>query len=155
MDFWSSGVIKYSFLVTTIHHRALVEGAAFAKAVGKDCQGCESQAPAILCKMQEFQKAGQQDGFIAANLNQNGTIGERQNGRDTSALLSTILNFDPEAGCNEKTFQPCSERMLSDHKVVVDQFRSWEINKDIGPDRPVSLGRWAEERDGTFSMQVH
>lgn len=149
LNFWSSPSnvsLVHSFYITAAHHRALVEGGTFAKSIGQHCAVCESQAPQVLCQLQEYgtvsQTEGREDGFIVADM-ANGVVIDRS-GRDTSTLLSSILTFDPEAGCNEETFQPCSQRMLRNHKEVVDSFRGWDINQGTNTSKAVALGRYPE-----------
>ena len=154
IDFWSTGREPYvvdSFFMRAVHHQALVKGAAFAKTVGDDCPACESQAPQLLCTMQDFQKISEKDGFIAADLS-NGTIRQR-NGRDISTVLASIFSFDPEAGCNEETFQPCSQAMLRNHKELVDSFRGWTINDGISVSRAVAVGRYPDETDSRYQWK--
>jgi len=158
LNFWSapSNVsLVSSFFTTAAQHRSLVEGAAFADAVGQSCPDCASQAPRILCALQGYwnvsEAAGQE--YIAAELTVDGTHGDRS-GRDTSTFLSANLNFDPEAGCNDETFQPCSQLMLRNHKEVVDQFRGWKINEGVEAGKAVAVGRYAEDEGGMFPSSL-
>ncbi|KAL1610638.1 glycoside hydrolase 15 protein [Paraconiothyrium brasiliense] len=149
LTFWSTpSNDSLSFFITAAHHRALVEGAVFAKTIGQTCLYCESQAPEILCKLQDYRwKVGEHYGCITTDLAGEFPISERS-GCDTSTLLSAISNFDPEAGCNDETFQPCSQPMLRNHKEVVDQFRGWDINADISAGEAVAIGRYPEDNHG-------
>ena len=127
-----------SFFTIAAQHRALVEGAALAAGINQSCQACDSQAPQILCFLQDFWE-GQ---YTLANINED-------NGRtrkDCGSVLSTIQTFDPDAGCDDTSFQPCSSRALSNHKVVTDSFRSmYEINSGLPNSSAVAVGRYPED----------
>lgn len=43
------------------------------------------------------------------------------------------------------TFQPCSDKALSNHKAVIDSFRSWGINNGIPQGQAVAVGRYIED----------
>ena len=148
IDFWSSARGPYlvdGFFIRAVQHRALVMGAAFARAVGEECVVCEGQAPQVLCSMQRFRMVGEEKGIVVADLS-NGTVGGRS-GYDANTLFAAVFNFDAEAGCEERTFQPCSEVMLRNHKEVVDRFRGWVINAGVEAGRPVAVGRFPEDDD--------
>jgi glucoamylase len=60
--------------------------------------------------------------------------------------LGTIATFDKDAGCDDSTFQPCSERALANHKVVTDSFRSlYALNSGIAEGVAVAVGRYPED----------
>ena len=136
-DLWEE-VNGSSFFTTAVQHRALVEGIALAGQIGKSCPGCVSQAPQILCFLQSFWN-GQ---WILSNINEN-------NGRvnkDANSILGAIHTFDPAAGCDDSTFQPCSAKALANHKVIADAFRSiYSINSGIPEGQAVSVGRYPED----------
>lgn len=72
--------------------------------------------------------------------------GESRSGKDANSILTSIHNFDPSAGCDSNTFQPCSEKALSNHKVYVDSFRSeYGINAGIAQGKAVAVGRYSED----------
>jgi glucoamylase len=72
--------------------------------------------------------------------------GEYRNGRDANSVLTSIHNFDPAVGCDANTFQPCSDRALSNHKAYVDSFRSiYRINSGIPQGQAVAVGRYSED----------
>lgn len=49
-------------------------------------------------------------------------------------------------GCDEATFQPCSDKVLANHKVVTDSFRSvYSINSGIAEGTAVAVGRYPED----------
>lgn len=47
-----------------------------------------------------------------------------EGGKVYNTLISSIHTFDPSASCDDTTFQPCLSRTLSNHKLVIDFFRS-------------------------------
>jgi len=52
-------------------------------------------------------------------------------------MTVSILNFDPTLGCDPLTFQPCSDRALSNLKVVGDKFTEiYPINKKLSDQFP-------------------
>jgi glucoamylase len=134
-DLWEE-VNSMSFFTVAVQHRALVEGSTFAKRVGASCSWCDSQAPQILCYMQSFWTGS----YINANT------GGGRSGKDANTVLASIHTFDPEAGCDDTTFQPCSPRALANHKVYTDSFRSvYAINSGIAQGVAVSAGRYPED----------
>lgn len=63
-----------------------------------------------------------------------------------STILASIYTFDPEAGCDDATFQPCSALALANHKVVVDAFRDiYNLNSGIPDGQALALGRYPED----------
>ncbi|PKY00161.1 Glucoamylase [Aspergillus campestris IBT 28561] len=125
-----------SFFTLAVQHRALVEGSAFSRSVGATCPYCDSQAPQVLCLLQNFWTGS----HVLAN------IGGGRSGKDANTLLGSIHTFDPQAGCDDSTFQPCSPRALANHKVVVDAFRSlYGINSRIDSGAAVAVGRYPED----------
>ncbi|THC88004.1 hypothetical protein EYZ11_012549 [Aspergillus tanneri] len=134
-DLWEE-VQGSSFFTTAVQHRALVEGSAFANALGETCDAC-SVAPEILCHLQDFWNGT----GVVSNVPSNG-----RSGLDANSLLASIHTFDPAAGCDDNTFQPCSSRALSNHKLVVDSFRSiYGVNKDRGAGKGAAVGRYPED----------
>lgn len=119
-----------------MQHRALVEGSKFAGQVNSSCSYCDSQAPQVLCFLQSFWTGS----YTLANF------GSSRTGKDASTLLGSIHTFDPDAGCDDATFQPCSARALANYKVVTDSFRSlYGINSGIAPGAAVAVGRYPED----------
>lgn len=119
-----------------MQHRALVEGSKFASQVGSSCSYCDSQAPQVLCFLQSFWTGS----YTLANF------GSSRTGKDANTLLGSIHTFDPDAGCDDATFQPCSARALANHKVVTDSFRSiYGINSGIASGAAVAVGRYPED----------
>ncbi|EOO02441.1 putative glycoside hydrolase family 15 protein [Phaeoacremonium minimum UCRPA7] len=81
-------------------------------------------------------------GYIISNING----GSNRNGKDANSILTSIHNFDASLGCDANTFQPCSDRALSNHKVVTDSFRSiYSINSGIAQGSAVAVGRYPED----------
>lgn len=135
-DLWEE-VQGSSFFTIAAQHRALVEGAAFAKSLGEACDGCDSQAPQVLCFLQGFWNGN----AVVSNLANDG-----RSGLDANSILSSIQTFDPSATCDDSTFQPCSGRALLNHKAVVDSFRSiYNINSGKEAGKAVAVGRYAED----------
>ncbi|KAL9131780.1 MAG: hypothetical protein Q9217_000385 [Psora testacea] len=136
-DLWEE-VNGSSFFTTVVQHRALVEGNALAAQIGQTCPSCASQAPQILCFLQNYWN-GQ---YILANINEN----NGRTSKDVNGILGSIHTFNPSAGCDDDTFQPCSPRALANHKVVTDSFRSvYGINSGIVEGAAVAVGRYPED----------
>jgi glucoamylase len=128
-----------SFFILSASHRPLVEGVALAETLGADCEGCAVAIPQILCFMDSFWTGH----YVNANLNAE----YKRSGIDASTLLSSIHTYDPEAGCTNSTFQPCSSRALANHKVVTDSFRPlYGINAVIPQGQAVAVGKYPEDK---------
>ncbi|KXJ96895.1 glycoside hydrolase family 15 protein [Microdochium bolleyi] len=139
-DLWEE-VNGMSFFTTAAQHRALVEGSVLAKSLGTTCAGCDAIAPQILCFQQTYWTTNN-GGYARANINYNSNRQER----DANSILASIHSFDPALGCDAGTFQPCSDKALSSHKVVVDSFRSiYTINSGIPAGYAVAVGRYSED----------
>jgi glucoamylase len=135
-DLWEE-VQGSSFFTIASQHKALVEGNTFATSLNKSCDGCVSQAPQVLCFLQSFWNGS----AVISNLGSSG-----RSGLDANSLLGSIHTFDPSAACDDATFQPCSSRALSNHKVVVDSFRAvYGINSGIEAGSAASVGRYPED----------
>ncbi|KAJ6088221.1 hypothetical protein N7486_009482 [Penicillium sp. IBT 16267x] len=134
-DLWEE-VSGSSFFTIAVQHRALVEGSKFASSIGSSCSYCDSQAPQVLCFLQSFWTGS----YTLANF------GSSRTGKDANTLLGSIHTFDPEAACDDTTFQPCSSRALANHKVVTDSFRSiYTLNSGISAGVAVAVGRYPED----------
>ena len=136
-DLWEE-VQGSSFFTIAVQHRALVEGVSLAAQLSETCSSCASQAPQILCFLQSFWN-GQ---FVSADINEN----NGRSGKGANSILGSIHTFDPAAGCDDSTFQPCSSRALANHKVVTDSFRPiYSINSGIPEGTAVAVGRYPED----------
>ena len=79
-------------------------------------------------------------GYITANT------GGGRSGKDANTVLTSIHTFDPAAGCDALTFQPCSDKALSNLKVYVDAFRSiYNVNSGVASTAAVATGRYPED----------
>lgn len=72
-------------------------------------------------------------------------VNNGRNGRDANSLLGSIHTFDATLGCDAATFQPCSDRALSNHKSTVDSFRYYNLNKGIPEGQAIAIGRYSED----------
>jgi glucoamylase len=76
----------------------------------------------------------------------NANTGGGRSGKDANTVLASIHTFDPEATCDDITFQPCSPRALANHKIYTDSFRSvYSINSGIAQGVAVAVGRYPED----------
>ncbi|KAF7312552.1 Glucoamylase [Mycena indigotica] len=136
-DLWEE-VSSSSFFTTAVQHRSLREGAALASALGQDGSAYTTQANNALCFLQSYWNPT--GGYITANT------GGSRSGKDANTALASIHTFDPAAGCDAATFQPCSDKALSSLKVYVDSFRSiYAINQGIASNAAVATGRYPED----------
>lgn len=135
-DLWEE-VNGSSIFTAAVQHRALVEGATFASAINETCDGCSKTAPEVLCFMQSFWNGTN----IVSNIN---TETERS-GLDADSILASVHTFDPEAGCDDSTLQPCSARALANLKAVVDSFSFYGINSDKDSGSALAVGRYPED----------
>ncbi|KAK0187811.1 glucoamylase [Armillaria mellea] len=137
-DLWEE-VSSSSFFTTAVQHRSLREGAALATALG-DTTATQytTQAANILCFLQSY--------WNPSSLYMTANTGGGRSGKDANTALASIHTFDPAAGCNAVTFQPCSDKALSSLKVYVDAFRSiYTINSGIASNVAVATGRYPED----------
>ncbi len=137
-DLWEE-VNGSSFFSVASQHRSLVEGSSLAAKIGQDGSAYSNVAPQILCFLQTFWVSS--GGYINSNINQN----NGRTGKDANSILTSIHNFDAALGCDASTFQPCSDKALSNHKAVVDSFRFYNINKGISEGQAVAVGRYSED----------
>lgn len=135
-DLWEE-VEGSSFFTVSAQHRALVEGVAFAEKLGETCEGCDEQAEQILCYLQDFWNGE----FIVSNLGS-----DERSGKDANSILASNHRYDPDASCEDATFQPCSSYALSNHKAVVDSFREeYGVNSDVDAGSGPAIGRYTED----------
>ncbi|OAR02060.1 hypothetical protein LLEC1_06362 [Akanthomyces lecanii] len=137
-DLWEE-VNGSSFFSVASQHRSLVEGSSLAAKIGQDGSTYGNIAPQILCFLQTFWVSS--GGYVNSNINQN----NGRTGKDVNSVLTSIHNFDAALGCDASTFQPCSDKALSNHKAVVDSFRFYNINKGIPEGQAVAIGRYSED----------
>ncbi|KAF9562600.1 glucoamylase G2 [Agrocybe pediades] len=138
-DLWEE-VSSSSFFTTSVQYRALVEGATLAAALGRadDAKVYRTEAAKVLCFLQTYWNAN--GGYVTANT------GGGRSGKDANVALASIHSFDVAAGCDAKTFQPCSDKALSNLKVYVDSFRQiYSINNGIASNAAVATGRYPED----------
>ncbi|KAH9080399.1 glucoamylase [Lactarius deliciosus] len=138
-DLWEE-INSSSFFTTAVQHRALREGSALATRIGQTASvgTYDSQAANILCFLQTYWNPT--TGYITANT------GGGRSGKDSNTVLASIHTWDINAGCDATTFQPCSDRALSNLKVYVDSFRSvYPINSGISATSAVAVGRYPED----------
>lgn len=60
-------------------------------------------------------------------------------------MLGSIHTFDPLLGCDATTFQPCSDRALSNLRSTLIPFRKYPINKHIPVGKAIAAGRYIED----------
>ncbi|KAJ2965851.1 hypothetical protein NQ176_g10422 [Zarea fungicola] len=137
-DLWEE-VDGSSFFTVASQHRSLVEGSILATQLGQDGSSYSKVAPQILCMVQSFWVSN--GGYINSNIN----VNNGRTGKDANSLLTSIHNFDAALGCDANTFQPCSDKALSNHKAVVDSFRFYSINKGVAEGQAVAVGRYSED----------
>ncbi|KAJ4135994.1 hypothetical protein NW768_003602 [Fusarium equiseti] len=137
-DLWEE-VKGSSFFTTASQYRALIEGAALAKKLGKSGDNYAAVAPQALCFLQSYWIPSGK--YVDSNIN----VNDGRTGKDANSILTSIHNFDPALSCDAATFQPCSDKALANHKAVTDSFRSWNINKGISQGSAVAVGRYVED----------
>ncbi|EIM85945.1 glucoamylase [Stereum hirsutum FP-91666 SS1] len=138
-DLWEE-VSSSSFFTTAVQHRALRQGATFATLIGQTSvvSNYQTQAANLLCFLQSYWNPT--GAYITANT------GGGRSGKDANTILTSIHTFDVDAGCDDVTFQPCSDKALSNLKVYVDSFRSiYTINSGISSTSAVATGRYPED----------
>ncbi|CAE7108142.1 unnamed protein product [Rhizoctonia solani] len=142
-DLWEE-VNASSFFTIAVQHRSLRQGAAFATAMGDSTRATTytTQAANLLCFLQSFWNPT--SNFASANVNGGSVV---RSGLDANTILTSIHTFDPAAGCDSVTFQPCSDTALANHKAVVDSFRGslYTINSGIASSAAVAVGRYKED----------
>ncbi|KAF8843359.1 glycoside hydrolase family 15 protein [Paxillus ammoniavirescens] len=156
-----------SFFTTAVQHRALRQGIALANAIGQTSvvSGYTTQAQNSLCFLQSYwnpspgymtANAGgglsgvdENTPVLASNPSQGYMTANTEGGRsgiDLNAVLASVHTFDVDAGCDATTFQPCSDKALSNLKTYVDSFRTiYSINFGIPANQAVATGRYSED----------
>ncbi|KAJ7594619.1 glycoside hydrolase family 15 protein [Mycena floridula] len=135
-DLWEE-VSSSSFFTTAVQHRALRQGAALATVLGQTASVYTAQAANVLCFLQSYWNTA---GYVTANT------GGGRSGKDANTVLASIHTFDPAAGCDSITFQPCSDKALANLFTYVNAFRSvYAINSGIASNAAVATGRYPED----------
>lgn len=138
-DLWEE-INSSSFFAAAVQHRSLREGSSLASRLGRHAEshGYDTQADGVLCFMQSFWDP--RGTRIIANT------GGGRSGLDSNTVLASIHTFDPAAGCDPITFQPCSDRALANLSKYVDSFRTvYPINKPAQKSDPIATGRYPED----------
>ncbi|KAF4577037.1 hypothetical protein EYR36_005024 [Pleurotus pulmonarius] len=138
-DLWEE-VSSSSFFTTAVQHRALREGAALARNLNKTnlAQIYSTQADNTLCFLQSYWNADIY--YVVSNT------GGGRSGKDANSILASIHTFDPSAGCDATTFQPCSDKALATLYACVDAFRGlYRINRGTAYSEAVAVGRYPED----------
>lgn len=141
-DLWEE-VSGSSFFTTAVQHRALREGAKFATALGDSTRASTytTQAANALCFLQSYWNPTSK--YASSNVNGGSVV---RSGLDANSILASIHTFDPNAGCDAATFQPCSDKALANHKAVVDSFRAtYALNSGKAASAAVAVGRYKED----------
>jgi glucoamylase len=72
--------------------------------------------------------------------------GGGRSGIDSNTVLASIHTFDADAGCDSTTFQPCSDKALSNLLVYINSFRSiYSLNSGLASDTGIATGRYQED----------
>jgi len=138
-DLWEE-VNSSSFFTTAVQHRSLREAMALANKIGQtsSVSTWTTQANNLLCFLQSYWNPT--GGYVTANT------GGGRSGIDANTVLTSIHTFDPSAGCDANTFQPCSDKALANLLIYVDSFRSiYSINSGIAENSGVATGRYKED----------
>jgi glucoamylase len=65
---------------------------------------------------------------------------------DSATIHASVRNYDPEAGCDPATLQPCSDRALANLKVVVERFKPlYPIASKISARQGSPIGMFFED----------
>jgi len=138
-DLWEE-INSTSFFTTAVQHRSLREGSSLASRLERlaESRDYDIQADGVLCFMQSFWNP--RNAYIIANT------GGGRSGLDSNTVLASIHTFDPAAGCDPITFQPCSDPALANLRKYVDSFRAvYPINKPAQKSDPIATGRYPED----------
>ncbi|KAG6879165.1 hypothetical protein C0992_004698 [Termitomyces sp. T32_za158] len=136
-DLWEE-VPSSSFFTTAVQHRALRQGAIFSFSYGQseNLSTYITQAENTLCFLQSYWNPS---GYMTAN-----TSGGRT-GKDANTVLASIHMFDSQLECDPVTFQPCSDRALSNLFNYVQSFNIYAINNGIPSNQGSATGRYSED----------
>ena len=67
--------------------------------------------------------------------------GGGRSGIDANSVLASIHTFDPAAGCDSITFQPCSDKALINLLTYTQAFRIYTINAGAAKTAALATGR--------------
>lgn len=88
----------------------------------------------------------EKEGFMTETTITDVKTGGRS-GYGAAPMTVSILNFDPTLGCDPLTFQPCSDRALSNLKVVGDKFTEiYPVNQRLPSDQFPYVGFFLEDQ---------
>ncbi|GAA5936075.1 hypothetical protein JCM1841_000009 [Sporobolomyces salmonicolor] len=131
-DLWEE--VQGSSLFTTISHlHALSLGSDFFAQNGdqKRAETYMTAAEQVYCFAQEYWLENE-GAFILATL--------------LSPFDSTSSSFSPSGPCDSSLFTPCSDRMLVNHKAVVDSFRGlYALEGEQQDGSAIAIGRYRED----------
>lgn len=146
-DLWEE-VSGASFFTTAAQHKALRQGITLARALKVDetvLQAYSDQADNLLCFLQSYWDPT--NSYITANVPR-----RSRSGLDSNTVLASLHTFDPSAGCDATTFQPCSDKALANLFAYVNEFREgatkggeYAINKGISKKEAIATGRYPED----------
>ncbi|KAG6837804.1 hypothetical protein H0H93_016172 [Arthromyces matolae] len=156
-DLWEE-ISSSSFFTTAVQHRALREGASLATTIGQSSSASTytTQAANVLCFLQVRSRSlfyskqhmlifgvpqsyWNPSGYITANT------GGGRSGKDANTLLASLHTFDPAAGCDATTFQPCSDVALSNLFTYVQSFSIYALNSGVASNQGWATGRYPED----------
>ncbi|KAJ8518386.1 hypothetical protein ONZ45_g4517 [Pleurotus djamor] len=138
-DLWEE-VSSSSFFTTAVQHRALREGATLAEAISGKAAAAQyaEQADNALCFLQTYWN--EDISYVVANT------APGRSGKDANVILASIHTFDPAAGCDSTTFQPCSDKVLATVYAYTDVFRGlYKINWGQPYGDAIATGRYPED----------
>ncbi|KAK0226302.1 glycoside hydrolase family 15 protein [Armillaria fumosa] len=137
-DIWGE-VLSSPYWTSTVQHRALRQGTALGTAIGDTSisDSYTNQAESLLCFMQSYWNTNE---YMTANT------GSGRRGLDGSTVLASIHTFDPSAGCDPITFQPCSDRALANVHAYIDSFNVFQTNFGVPKNNATAIGRYPEDK---------
>ncbi|KAH8114418.1 glucoamylase [Phellopilus nigrolimitatus] len=140
-DLWEE-IDSSSLFTSAVQHRSLREGISLASSLGQSSaiSSYATQADNILCFMQSFWHSAGSSPYMTANT------GGGRSGIDVNSVLTSIHIFDPDAGCDSNTFQPCSDKALANLLTYIESFRSvYGLNTGLANDTALATGRYPED----------
>lgn len=104
----------------------------------------QSRASLILDYLQTFWN--EEEGFMTETTVTD-VMRWGRSGKGSVPITVSVLNFDPTLGCDSATFQPCSDRALSNLKVIRVFAKIFIFVQNLPPDEPrVFFGYCPEEQ---------